>query len=117
MCENTNEPGIDGPQPFDFEYFAFGLNQTHLDIAKQRLETMFDAVLILGRPESYGQLDRWLGKNESGLPRKNKNDDQSTRLSLNFTREEFYRYNALDKQLYEFALELSLSKSAENKHF
>ena len=41
LCENTNDlgPGIDGDgslrrQPFDFKYFAFGFNRTHLEIAK-----------------------------------------------------------------------------------
>ena len=81
---------------------------------------MFDAVLILERPETHRQLDRWFGKNanEVQMPRKNSNPKKHIRTRLsplhNFTREEFYRYNALDKELYEFALELSssLSKSA-----
>ena len=30
---------------------------------------------------------------------------------LLYTREEFYKYNALDKELYEYAIELSLSKT------
>jgi hypothetical protein len=121
LAENTDDAGDDSVR-FDFEYYAFGLNRTHLDIAKQRLESIFDAILILERPETHGQLDRWfafLGETDNSYyPHRNKNDmthmkkkSRAVYHPLNFTREEFYRYNALDKELYDFALELSLSKS------
>jgi len=152
LTENTNDPGYDSA-PFDFEYFAFGLNQTHLDIAKERLTNLFDAVLVLERPETHAQLDRWFAfsdePNRYALPQRNQNRPGSgrkrgppDRLSLfriinpkefykqnekarkkkkggskfkkggsKFTREEFYKYNALDKELYDYAVELSLSRS------
>lgn len=119
LAENTDDAG-DNSVRFDFEYYAFELNRTHLDIAKQRLESIFDAVLILERPETHGQLDRWfafLGESANNYyPHRNKRDvtkgpgTEQYLHPLNFTREEFYRYNALDKELYDFALELSLSK-------
>ncbi len=113
LAENTDDPGSKSAR-FDFEYFAFGLNETHLEIAKRRLESFFDAVIILERPETYGQLDPWFAfSGETAAtyyPHRNKGSSTTRRKTLNFTREEFYRYNALDKKLYEFALELSLSK-------
>jgi len=115
LTENTDDLGYDSA-PFDFEYFAFGLNQTHLDIAKERLTNLFDAVLVLEQPETHAQLDRWFAF--SGKP----NGDRFARTNVNkmktknngggkFTREEFYKYNALDKELYDYAVELSLSRS------
>ena len=115
LAENTDETG-DTSVRFDFDYYAFGLNRTHLDIAKERLESIFDAVLILERPETHGQLDPWfafLGEESARKQYPHRNGNRSTKRSKteqNFTREEFYRYNALDKELYDFALELSLSK-------
>jgi hypothetical protein len=115
LTENTDDPGYDSA-PFDFEYFAFGLNQTHLDIAKERLTNLFDAVLVLERPETHAQLDRWFafsGKPNGGrLPQRNKNRKKKKNDGGGeFTREEFYKYNALDKELYDYAVELSLSRS------
>ena len=114
LAENTDDTG-DTSVSFDFDYYAFGLNRTHLDIAKQRLESIFDAVLILERPETHGQLDQWfafLGESaKKHFPHRNGNlSTKWSKTEQNFTREEFYRYNALDKELYDFALELSLSK-------
>ena len=90
---------------------------SHAPEKGQRLNSLFDAVLILERPETHRQLERWfhfLDKTKSEnhcLPHKNKNGKRSRYQSFSFTREEFYRYNALDKELYEYALGLSLSKS------
>ena len=76
LAENTDDPGYDSA-PFDFEYFAFGLNQTHLEIAKDRLTNLFDAVLVLERPETHAQLDRWFAfsnkPNGGTLPQRNQN--------------------------------------------
>ena len=38
---------------YNFDYFAFGLNRTHhLEITKERLQDMFDVILILERPDT-----------------------------------------------------------------
>jgi len=117
LAENTDDKGVYKKAPFDFDYFAFGLNQTHLEVAKRRLESMFDVILILERPETFVQMDKWfyVKDQESFYPHRNQNyQNYKYNLNdLNFTREDFYRYNALDKELYEYALELSLSRSSK----
>ena len=128
LAENTDDLDSEQQARYDFEYFAFGLNQSHLETAKQRLEDLFDAILILERPETYVQLERWFEpSNDSvdhgySLPHQNRNQARLYNSSyseefpaLTFTREEFYRYNVLDKELYNYALELSLSKSARKR--
>ncbi|OEU07403.1 hypothetical protein FRACYDRAFT_251207 [Fragilariopsis cylindrus CCMP1102] len=129
---------------YSFDYFAFGLNRTHLNIAKQRLRDMFDVILILERPDTYQQLYKYFefiklsgsdnnnntnnsaagdGDGEDdpiyALPKNNEKYDydkedkmlRQKNTKLLYTREEFYKYNALDKELYEYAIELSLSKT------
>lgn len=64
---STNQESviIDLLQPFDFEYW------THLDIAKQRLESVFDVIPSWYRNAPKGSdnwTDRWFGKNETGSP-------------------------------------------------
>jgi len=113
MAENDYEEQLDGKNnKYDFDYFAFGLNRTHLETAKQRLHDMFDTILILERPETHRHLNKWFVflNNDDGIILPHNNQNKKEIRSLNFTREDFYRYNALDKELYEYAVELSLSK-------
>jgi len=113
---------------YGFDYFAFGLNRTHLEIAKKRLREVIDVILILEYPETHVLLDPWfefLGteKGSDNLPHQNKRvecvlckfnkeirrkrDDKRNMLP---SEKEFYKFNALDKELYEYAVELALSR-------
>ena len=91
---------------YDFDYFAFELNHTyHLELAKERLRTMFDAIIILERPETRRHLHKWfafLGTDDNVIiPHGNSNPiPRDKRPQLDFTRDEFYKYNALDIKSY-----------------
>jgi hypothetical protein len=78
------------------------------------LRDPYDRFLSNFRPETHGQLDQWfafLGESaKKQYPHRNGNRSTRSKTEQNFSREEFYRYNALDKELYDFALELALSK-------
>jgi len=101
---------------YGFDYFAFGLNQTHLEIAKKRLREVIDVILILEYPETHVMLDPWfefLGteKGSDNLPHQNKRRrKQGDKRNMLPSEKEFYKFNALDKELYDYAVELALSR-------
>ena len=103
------------------------LNRSHhLEIAKERLH-WFREILILEHPETHtSALQRWLPPEHATLEHYNANknyniketrssvrsggrygDTQKQKKRIALSREEFYRDNALDKELYEYAVQLS----------
>lgn len=89
--------------------YDYHLNQTHLEIAKERL-ALFEAIFILERPETFHALQKWLPKMEN-ITRLHKGETREKSGSkIAWTREQFYRDNALDLEFYEYALNLSLSR-------
>lgn len=96
------------------------LNHTHLEIAKERLE-WFSAILILEQPEAHQLLQKWLPhtttllhKNANNNPNNSNNtkyndDDTRNNKTIAMSREEFDQLNSLDRELYEYAIQLSHS--------
>ena len=83
--------------------FSSQVNRKHLEFAKGRLRE-FDAVIILEEPRTYQLLSKWL--TNTTLYHKN-----AGRLSdIALSRDEFYKDNMLDFELFEFAKNLSLSR-------
>ena len=139
LAQNDDDDDTEYGYKYSFGYFAFELNRTHLEIAKERLRDMFDVILVLERPETHQQLSKWFAFTEDSnsttittttttnndpsyvLPIANSAKDRheserrKQKAKVLCTKEEFYKYNALDKELYDFAIELSLSKQQQQQ--
>ena len=133
---------------YDYNYFAccggsdsnttnstYGLNRTHLEIAKQRLD-MFDTILILEDPATHHQLLPYkptttkqsttdtdmtiLSSKKSGGNRGRGNPKylkrmQAAKEQFQLSRAEFYHDNQLDYELYQYAITLaSAAKQTTN---
>jgi hypothetical protein len=94
-------PGLADDRNYDYK-----LNPTHLEVAKQELNR-FDEICILELPETFRALEQWFPNTEQKLGANHVNE--KTKLPIGLTRQEFYQDNVLDFELYEHAVNRSLS--------
>lgn len=114
---NTNKPNyyvafLNGLAQEPGYNFSDMTREHHLEVAKERLQ-MFEAIIILERPETYLALSKWMPDGNVSLPHKNAagtGKKKKAKVPINFTRAEFYKHNALDLELYKYATELALSR-------
>jgi len=85
------------------------MNNTHLEVAKQRLQEWFKGIFILEQPETFsalGDIIPGYNPNGQGLP-KHSRDNSQNKHTIPLSEDEFREENDLDYQLYEFAVDLA----------